>query len=122
MACPVIGNRKKSTTAASQSTGDTVAEPVTGEAPEAPIPVSRNKSVRTVWGSEFYESYQAFTGQTPLARGLDCLDLGDKRRDGGLPGRAQAVVSHLEDGRFRILVDGHDHLAALHAGQVLNGA
>jgi hypothetical protein len=35
--------------------------------PEAPIPVSRNKSVRTVWGSEFYESYQAFTGQTPLA-------------------------------------------------------
>ena len=35
--------------------------------PHGRLPVIRNKSVRTVWGSEFYESYQAFTGQTPLA-------------------------------------------------------
>jgi hypothetical protein len=35
--------------------------------PHGRLPVSHNKSVRTVWGSEFYESYQAFTGQTPLA-------------------------------------------------------
>ena len=57
-----------------------------------------------------------------LARGLDRFDLGDERWDCGLPSRAQAVVSHLEDGRFRILVDGHDHLAALHAGQMLDRA
>eukprot|EP01022_Parablepharisma_sp_SALTPOND_P004193 TRINITY_DN118_c0_g1_i10.p1 TRINITY_DN118_c0_g1~~TRINITY_DN118_c0_g1_i10.p1 ORF type:complete len:1227 (-),score=392.65 TRINITY_DN118_c0_g1_i10:741-4421(-) len=33
-----------------------------------------------------------------------------------------AVVSHREDGRFFILVDGHDDLGVLHAGQVLDRA
>src|SRR5262245_12292162 len=33
-----------------------------------------------------------------------------------------AVVDQLEDRRFGILVDGHDHLRGLHAGPVLNGA
>src|SRR4051812_38630785 len=34
----------------------------------------------------------------------------------------QAVVRHLEDRRFLILVDGDDDSAVLHAGQVLDGA
>src|SRR6266850_2383134 len=34
----------------------------------------------------------------------------------------QAVVGHLEDRRFLILVDGHDHPAVLHARQVLDRA
>lgn len=33
-----------------------------------------------------------------------------------------AVVRELEDGSFRILVDGDDHARALHAGDVLDGA
>mmetsp|Transcript_27506 Transcript_27506/g.44738 ORF Transcript_27506/g.44738 Transcript_27506/m.44738 type:complete len:226 (+) Transcript_27506:123-800(+) len=33
----------------------------------------------------------------------------------------QAVVRDLEDGRLLVLVDGHDHLAVLHAGHVLDG-
>ena len=34
----------------------------------------------------------------------------------------QTEVSHLEDGGFWILVDGHDDLRILHTGQVLDGA
>src|SRR5919202_5928723 len=34
----------------------------------------------------------------------------------------QAVVGHLEDRRLLVLVDGHDDLRVLHAGQVLDGA
>src|SRR5690606_31032982 len=34
----------------------------------------------------------------------------------------QPVVGHLEDGRLGVLVDGHDGLASLHAGEVLDGA
>src|SRR6201996_99639 len=33
----------------------------------------------------------------------------------------QAVVGDLEDGRFLILIDRHDDLAVLHAGEVLDG-
>src|SRR5690606_33798227 len=33
----------------------------------------------------------------------------------------QAVVSHLEDRGFFVLVDGDDDLGVLHTGQVLNG-
>src|SRR5690606_11928182 len=33
----------------------------------------------------------------------------------------QAVVGNLEDRRFFVLVDRHDHLGVLHAGQVLDG-
>ena len=33
----------------------------------------------------------------------------------------QAVIGDLEDGRFLILVDRHDHLAVLHSGEVLDG-
>src|SRR6202046_1013882 len=33
----------------------------------------------------------------------------------------QAIVGNLEDGRFLILVNRHDHLAVLHAGQMLDG-
>jgi len=31
-------------------------------------------------------------------------------------------VGHVEDGRVGVGVDGHDHVGALHAGQVLDGA
>src|SRR3954469_19239564 len=34
----------------------------------------------------------------------------------------QAVVGHLEDRRLGVLVDGDDGLAALHSGEVLDGA
>ncbi len=34
----------------------------------------------------------------------------------------EPVVRHLEDGRLRVLVDGHDRLGVLHAGQMLTGA
>jgi hypothetical protein len=34
----------------------------------------------------------------------------------------EAVVGHAEDRRLGILVDRHDHLGVLHAGQVLDGA
>ncbi len=33
-----------------------------------------------------------------------------------------AVARQLEDGRFRVLVDGNDHFAGAHAGQVLDRA
>src|SRR3989304_6106342 len=33
-----------------------------------------------------------------------------------------AVIGHLEDRRFLVLVDGDDHPAVLHPGQVLDGA
>lgn len=36
--------------------------------------------------------------------------------------RFQPIVSHAEDRRLRVLVDRHDHLGILHAGQVLDGA
>ncbi len=36
--------------------------------------------------------------------------------------RFQAVISHAEDRRFGVLVDRHDDLAVLHAGQVLDRA
>mgnify|MGYP003362541792 CR=1 FL=1 len=32
------------------------------------------------------------------------------------------VIRHLEDRRFGVLVDGHDHLAVLHARKVLDRA
>ena len=32
------------------------------------------------------------------------------------------MVSYLEDGRLRVLVDGDDHLRVLHTSQVLNSA
>ena len=34
----------------------------------------------------------------------------------------QAVVGNIENRRFRIFVDGHNHLAVLHTGGVLDGA
>ena len=34
----------------------------------------------------------------------------------------QAVIGDLEDRRFFVLVDGDDHLAVLHAGEMLDGA
>ena len=33
----------------------------------------------------------------------------------------ETVVSHLKDGRLLVLVDGHDYLRILHAGEVLDG-
>src|SRR5689334_13977707 len=50
---------------------------------------------------------------------LDLLGEGGERL---LPGVDEAVVGDLEDRRLRILVDGDDHLAALHAGEVLDRA
>src|SRR5688500_11072783 len=41
---------------------------------------------------------------------LHLLDLGDERGDDRLPVADEGVVRHLEDGGFRILVDGHDDL------------
>ncbi|KAH9399970.1 hypothetical protein TYRP_017540 [Tyrophagus putrescentiae] len=43
-------------------------------------------------------------------------------RHGLKEARDQAQVGHLEDGRLGVLVDGHDGLRVLHAGQVLDGA
>src|SRR4051812_16316302 len=34
----------------------------------------------------------------------------------------QPIIGHLEDRRFLVLVDRHDHLGILHAGEMLDGA
>src|ERR1700693_1028019 len=36
--------------------------------------------------------------------------------------RHQAVIGHLEDRRLLVLVDRHNDLGVLHAGEMLNGA
>lgn len=55
-------------------------------------------------------------------QGAAALQLLRHLRDGLEQVGDKAVVGHLEDGRLRVLVDGHNRLAVLHARQVLDGA
>src|SRR6516225_4023685 len=58
--------------------------------------------------------------QIPSA--LNLVELCRKLRQGLVKIGDQTVVSHLEDRRLFILVDGYDHFRVLHAGEMLNGA
>jgi hypothetical protein len=55
-----------------------------------------------------------------IFEGADSLQAFHQLWHGGEQIGLQAVVGHREDRGFRVLVDRHDHLAVLHAGQVLD--
>src|SRR5258706_9950852 len=59
-------------------------------------------------------------GKVKALRGFDAPNLRNEGRDRGKEVLDEPVVGDLENGRLGVLVDRHDDLRALHAGQVLD--
>src|SRR5271167_128082 len=90
--------------------------------PICPAPMTPTESISgisAIMGATFVPGWPAADLTSTFISGA--LQFRCQLRQRGEQISHQAVIGDLEDGRFLILVDCHDDLAVLHAGEVLNG-